>query len=81
MSKVNTRACEKWVVNRYAALHQLVCGNSIAGVKDQLLGMAIYIIHSWTKQPCTDVVAYYREDGDIDVFTKSYMQLFPEVFL
>ena len=69
----------KWVVAKDAAIHQLAC-NPIAGVKDQLLGMARYIIHSWTKRPCSDLVAYYREDGDIDVFTKSYTQLFPEIF-
>ncbi len=81
MNKVNIKLCGKWIVARYETLHQLSCGNRIAGVKDQILGIAKYIIHRQTKRPCSDLVAYYRKDGDIDVFTKSYTQLFPEIFL
>lgn len=79
MTPENETKTEKWVVARDSALHKLTC-SYIAGVKDQLLGMAKYMIHQWTKRPCSELVAYYRTDGDIDVFTKTYTQLFPEIF-
>lgn len=77
---MNLNNTEKWIVERWSAIHQLA-SHRIAGVKDQLLGMAVHIIHEWTNRPCSDLVAFYRTDGDIDVYLRAYCLEYPETFL